>query len=136
MWQIIRPLPRSFHLKVTQEFWQCYSSAPCQLTPIESLAKVECFLEEDSPVNITQHELVHKRILLSHEEKTALPKSYRPKETQPPPILPKGSVAKYLPASCHLASSRFQEARPEFEERRGRRPRTFHFRTGKGDGSL
>ncbi|GJC94135.1 RNA polymerase Rpb5 domain-containing protein [Colletotrichum higginsianum] len=66
------------------------------LITIESFAKVECFLEEDLLVNITQHELVPKHILLSREEKVALLKRYRLKETQLPRILQKDPVAKYL----------------------------------------
>ncbi|KAJ0384115.1 hypothetical protein COL922a_009093 [Colletotrichum nupharicola] len=66
------------------------------LVTIESFAKVECFLEEDLLVNITKHELVPRHILLSREEKIALLKRYRLKETQLPRILQKDPVAKYL----------------------------------------
>jgi DNA-directed RNA polymerase I, II, and III subunit RPABC1 len=66
------------------------------LTGVEHLAKVECFLEEDLLVNITHHELVPKHVLLSREEKIALLKRYRLKETQLPRILQKDPVSRYL----------------------------------------
>ncbi|KAH6895616.1 RNA polymerase [Thelonectria olida] len=66
------------------------------LISVESLAKIECFLEDDLLVNITHHELVPKHVLLSREEKTALLKRYRLKETQLPRILQKDPVARYL----------------------------------------
>ncbi|KAF9765276.1 hypothetical protein IL306_002450 [Fusarium sp. DS 682] len=66
------------------------------LTSVESMAKIECFLEDDLLVNITHHELVPKHVLLSREEKLALLKRYRLKETQLPRILQKDPVARYL----------------------------------------
>ncbi|KAI5463467.1 RNA polymerase [Mariannaea sp. PMI_226] len=66
------------------------------LISVENLAKIECFLEDDLLVNITHHELVPKHVLLSREEKTALLKRYRLKETQLPRILQKDPVARYL----------------------------------------
>lgn len=66
------------------------------LASIESLAKIECFLEDDLLVNITHHELVPKHVLLSREEKTALLKRYRLKETQLPRLLQKDPIARYL----------------------------------------
>ncbi|VUC25342.1 unnamed protein product [Clonostachys rosea] len=66
------------------------------LASVENLAKIECFLEEDLLVNITHHELVPRHVLLSREEKTALLKRYRLKETQLPRILQKDPVARYL----------------------------------------
>ncbi|KAF5000974.1 hypothetical protein FGRMN_1344 [Fusarium graminum] len=66
------------------------------LASVESLAKIECFLEDDLLVNITHHELVPKHVLLSREEKTALLKRYRLKETQLPRLLQKDPVARYL----------------------------------------
>lgn len=66
------------------------------LINVENLAKIECFLEEDLLVNITHHELVPRHVLLSREEKMALLKRYRLKETQLPRILQKDPVARYL----------------------------------------
>jgi DNA-directed RNA polymerases I, II, and III subunit RPABC1 len=65
-------------------------------TGIEHLAKIEPFLEEDLLVNITHHELVPRHVLLSREEKAALLKRYRLKETQLPRILQKDPVSRYL----------------------------------------
>ncbi|KAH7328314.1 RNA polymerase [Stachybotrys elegans] len=66
------------------------------LTGVENLAKIECFLEDDLLVNITHHELVPRHVLLSRDEKVALLKRYRLKETQLPRILQKDPVARYL----------------------------------------
>jgi len=66
------------------------------LASVESLAKIECFLEDDLLVNITHHELVPKHVVLSRDEKAALLKRYRLKETQLPRILQKDPVARYL----------------------------------------
>lgn len=66
------------------------------LASVENLAKIECFLEDDLLVNITHHELVPRHVLLSRDEKIALLKRYRLKETQLPRILQKDPVARYL----------------------------------------
>ncbi|KAF4126637.1 DNA-directed RNA polymerases I, II, and III subunit RPABC1 [Geosmithia morbida] len=66
------------------------------LASIEGLAKIECFLEDDLLVNITHHELVPRHVVLSRDEKSALLKRYRLKETQLPRILQKDPVARYL----------------------------------------
>lgn len=66
------------------------------LASVENLTKIECFLEDDLLVNITHHELVPKHVLLSTEEKVALLKRYRLKETQLPRLLQKDPVARYL----------------------------------------
>jgi DNA-directed RNA polymerase I, II, and III subunit RPABC1 len=63
---------------------------------VESVARIECFLEDDLLVNITRHELVPRHVLLSRDEKIALLKRYRLKETQLPRILQKDPVARYL----------------------------------------
>ena len=57
---------------------------------------IEIFYEQDLLVNITQHELVPKHVLLSTVEKRALLQRYRVKETQLPRILVTDPVAKYL----------------------------------------
>jgi DNA-directed RNA polymerase I, II, and III subunit RPABC1 len=62
----------------------------------QQYTQIECFLEEDLLVNITQHELVPTHVLLSREEKAALLKRYRLKETQLPRILQKDPIARYF----------------------------------------
>lgn len=62
----------------------------------QQYTQIECFLEEDLLVNITHHDLVPQHIVLSREEKAALLKRYRLKETQLPRILSKDPVARYL----------------------------------------
>lgn len=66
------------------------------LATIEHMAKIDVFLEDDLLVNITHHELVPKHVVLSRDEKMALLKRYRLKETQLPRILQKDPVARYL----------------------------------------
>lgn len=66
------------------------------LASLEHLAKIECFLEDDLLVNITHHELVPRHVLLSRDEKNALLKRYRLRETQLPRLLQKDPVARYL----------------------------------------
>ncbi|KAM7202058.1 RNA polymerase [Rhypophila sp. PSN 637] len=72
------------------------SQARKVMTVTQQYTQIECFLEEDLLVNITHHKLVPKHILLSRDEKTALLKRYRLKETQLPRILAKDPVARYL----------------------------------------
>lgn len=57
---------------------------------------MEIFMEQDLLVNITQHELVPKHVLLSSEEKAALLQRYRLKESQLPRIQQGDPVARYL----------------------------------------
>lgn len=66
------------------------------LQSIDAFTRIECFLEADLLVNITHHELVPRHVLLSRDEKTALLKRYRLKETQLPRILASDPVAKYF----------------------------------------
>ena len=56
----------------------------------------EHFQEQDLLVNITKHELVPKHYLMSPEEKAALLKRYRLKQSQLPKIQSRDPVAKYL----------------------------------------
>ncbi|MDA4132758.1 MAG: hypothetical protein OK454_06500 [Thaumarchaeota archaeon] len=53
-------------------------------------------MQDDLLVNITHHELVPTHVVLSREEKAALLKRYRLKDTQLPRILQKDPVARYL----------------------------------------
>jgi DNA-directed RNA polymerases I, II, and III subunit RPABC1 len=72
------------------------SQARKVITVTQQYTQIECFLEEDLLVNITHHDLVPKHIVLSREEKIALLKRYRLKETQLPRILQKDPIARYL----------------------------------------
>ena len=56
----------------------------------------EHFLVSELTVNITQHELVPKHLLISDEEKDAVLKKFKIKESQLPKILVTDPVAKYL----------------------------------------
>lgn len=60
-----------------------------------ALTTLECFLLEDLLVNITHHDLVPTHVVLSREEKTALLKRYRLRETQLPRILMKDPISRY-----------------------------------------
>ena len=76
------------------------SAAPTSsaLKIIPSLLPIimEIFREEDLLVNISQHELVPKHILLSPEEKRSLLERYRLKETQLPRIRVDDPMARFL----------------------------------------
>ena len=58
--------------------------------------QVEVFTVNELVVNITEHELVPKHILLSKEDKDLLLKRYKIKESQLPKILVTDPVARYL----------------------------------------
>lgn len=57
---------------------------------------IEIFEEKELIVNITEHELVPKHVILNNDEKTALLSKYRLKENQLPKILLIDPIAKYL----------------------------------------
>ena len=57
---------------------------------------IEVFEDKELIVNITEHELVPEHIILSEEEKKALLKKYRLKESQLPKILTTDPVARFL----------------------------------------
>lgn len=71
-------------------------SAKKEIAKFAQWTSIEWFLEEDLLINITHHELVPRHVVLSREEKNALLKRYRLKETQLPRILQKDPVAKYF----------------------------------------
>ena len=60
------------------------------------LFHIEIFEDKELIVNITEHELVPKHIILSDEEKQTLLKKYRLKESQLPKILTSDPVARFL----------------------------------------
>lgn len=72
------------------------SQARKVITATLQYTAIECFLEEDLLVNITHHDLVPTHIVLSRDEKMALLKRYRLKETQLPRILQKDPIARYF----------------------------------------
>lgn len=72
------------------------ASAKKEISKFAQWTSIEWFLEEDLLINITHHDLVPRHIILSREEKVALLKRYRLKETQLPRILVRDPVAKYL----------------------------------------
>lgn len=72
------------------------SSAKKEIAKFAQWTTIEWFLEEDLLINITHHELVPRHVILSRDEKAALLKRYRLKETQLPRILTKDPVAKYF----------------------------------------
>lgn len=57
---------------------------------------IEIFEEKELIVNITEHELVPKHLILHNDEKDALLKKYKLKENQLPKILLSDPIAKYL----------------------------------------
>ncbi len=72
------------------------TAAALKIIPTVLPAVLETFTESDLQVNITHHELVPKHVLLSEEEKAALLKRYRLKDTQLPRIQMADPVSRYL----------------------------------------
>ncbi|KAI0022744.1 RNA polymerase [Xylariomycetidae sp. FL0641] len=72
------------------------ASAKREIAKFAQWTTIEWFLEEDMRINITHHELVPRHVILSRDEKAALLKRYRLKETQLPRILQRDPVAKYF----------------------------------------
>ncbi|KAI9808862.1 MAG: DNA-directed RNA polymerases II 24 kDa polypeptide (RNA polymerase II subunit 5) [Pycnora praestabilis] len=70
--------------------------AALKIIPTVLPARIETFMEQDLLVNITQHELVPKHVLLSAEEKARLLERYRLKDSQLPRIQVSDPVARYL----------------------------------------
>ena len=67
-----------------------------KLQEINQELQVEIFTVNELVVNITEHELVPKHILLSKEDKEILLKRYKIKENQLPKILVTDPVARFL----------------------------------------
>jgi DNA-directed RNA polymerases I, II, and III subunit RPABC1 len=72
------------------------SAAKKEIPKFAEWTAIEWFLEDDLLVNITHHDLVPTHVILSRDEKLALLKRYRLKETQLPRILVRDPVAKYF----------------------------------------
>ncbi|KAH8681142.1 RNA polymerase Rpb5, C-terminal domain-containing protein [Xylariales sp. PMI_506] len=72
------------------------SAAKKEIPKFAEWTAIEWFLEDDLLINITHHDLVPRHVILSREEKLALLKRYRLKETQLPRILVRDPVAKYF----------------------------------------
>ena len=75
---------------------QLTSQAKQKMIDINYELQVECFNISELMVNITEHSLVPKHILLTKDEKGLLLKRYKIKENQLPKILNTDPVAKYL----------------------------------------
>ena len=70
--------------------------AKVKVQEINTQIPIEVFSLSELVVNITEHELVPKHILLKPEEKQELLKRYKIKESQLPKIFVNDPVAKYL----------------------------------------
>ncbi|KAI8869470.1 RPB5 subunit of DNA-directed RNA polymerase [Ramicandelaber brevisporus] len=71
------------------------SAANKAISGLAATYQLEAFLEDDLVVNITEHNLVPRHIVLGVEEKKALLNKYSLKETQLPRILQSDPVARY-----------------------------------------
>ncbi|CAG9333712.1 unnamed protein product [Blepharisma stoltei] len=71
-------------------------SAKTAIVELQNHFIIEYFEEKELLVNITEHELVPKHIVMTSEEKGALLKRYRVKESQLPKIQTTDPVARYL----------------------------------------
>eukprot|EP00826_Nyctotherus_ovalis_P052386 TRINITY_DN662_c0_g1_i8.p3 TRINITY_DN662_c0_g1~~TRINITY_DN662_c0_g1_i8.p3 ORF type:complete len:137 (+),score=25.00 TRINITY_DN662_c0_g1_i8:345-755(+) len=72
------------------------STCEKQIAFLQGSIHIEYFMEEDLVINITEHELVPRHVVLSDDEKKELLKRYRVKESQLPKILVKDPVARYF----------------------------------------
>lgn len=86
----------NYHTGILVSHVAVSASAKKEIAKFSQWTSIEWFLEEDLLINITHHELVPRHVILSREEKAALLKRYRLKETQLPRILQKDPVAKYF----------------------------------------
>ena len=75
---------------------QLAPQAKTKIQEINTEIQIECFSVSELVVNITEHELVPKHVLLSDKEKKALLERYKIKESQLPKILTTDPVAKYF----------------------------------------
>ncbi|KAJ3099337.1 DNA-directed RNA polymerases II 24 kDa polypeptide (RNA polymerase II subunit 5) [Phlyctochytrium planicorne] len=99
----IKPIKKICERMIQQSIMKAILVYQKTLTPsahkvIQEMApkyQIEIFLEAELLVNITQHVLVPKHVVLSKEEKATLLARYRLKETQLPRIQPGDPVARY-----------------------------------------
>ena len=66
------------------------------IAQLEHLSRLEVFLESELLVNITEHTLVPRHLILAPEDKTRLLDRYHIREHQLPKILLSDPVARYL----------------------------------------
>ena len=71
-------------------------SAKQAIIEVQSHFIIEFFEEKELLVNITEHELVPKHIVMNETERQALLKRYRVKESQLPKIQVTDPVARYF----------------------------------------